>query len=806
MRVSSIRIAGAQARRRRTMGPRRELIAFGGCLAVCVIGFFHESLLGGKLLSPADALFVSASFRAAAAGEYEPANRLLMDPVLQFQPWLDFNARMLQSGRLPLWNSHVGCGAPHLANGQSAVFDPFHLLAYLGNPATAWAPIAAGRLWVAGFGMFLLARAWGLRFWGRWFAGLVYPFCGFLVVWLLYPVTSVAIWMPWLFLATDALLRKPRGQRAGWLAVVVALVILGGHIQTSAHVLLAGGAYALFELVRARTRGARDAGRGLACWILGTCLGSSLAAVQILPLGFYLAKSPVWQNRRLELPSWWEIARPRVLDVVCTAAPYVYGSQRRGQPNLAKAIGVHNLNESAGGFAGLATLIWLAPLGVIARRRAPRVVFLTTLGIVGAMGAFRLPPIDNLLRLLPVLDVTDHRRLTLYVAFSLALLGGIGLDELGQSRRLAPSWLALWVAAAVLLAMAAGMIHQFGPQLRERATAHYRDAALATPGADPALYRERALRQVRQAAAFLPRYYGLVAAELSALATLACALRSRQQALAWAQTGLLALSCAELAIFGMGLNPALEPRRAGYEPPVIAALRSRLPEGARAVGVGEELPPNVLMRFGLADVRNYDSIELARNLEWFAPLFDSDGRPPSSRSPVSWASVIRARQQLRESSACAIVAAVPPPPSAFERVEQTGHVWIAYLDGKPWAECEPAGARLDIRHGDGWAEIVVDSTIPNRVVIRETWDSGWKALVDGKSITVLESDGAFLKVALPAGRHRLDLFYDPAEVKAGMAISLASLAVVILVLTRIRLFWIPGITMARGLDGVKPAS
>ena len=32
--------------------------------------------------------------------------------------------------------------------------------------------------------------------------------------------------------------------------------------------------------------------------------------------------------------------------------------------------GVHNLNESAGGFAGLATLVWLAPLGWSARSRA----------------------------------------------------------------------------------------------------------------------------------------------------------------------------------------------------------------------------------------------------------------------------------------------------------------------------------------------------------------------------------------------------------------------------------------------------
>ena len=58
-----------------------------------------------------------------------------MDPVLQFQPWLEFNRRMIRSGRLPLWNSLAGCGAPHLANGQSAVFDPFHLIAYLGTDA-----------------------------------------------------------------------------------------------------------------------------------------------------------------------------------------------------------------------------------------------------------------------------------------------------------------------------------------------------------------------------------------------------------------------------------------------------------------------------------------------------------------------------------------------------------------------------------------------------------------------------------------------------------------------------------------------
>ena len=200
------------------MGTRREVLAFCAVLALCVGLFFHKTLFCGKVLSSADVLVVSASFRDAGGPDYEPANRLLMDPVLQFQPWLEFNRRMIRSGRLPLWNSHAGCGAPHLANGQSAVFDPFHLLAYVGSTPEAFAWIAACRLWVAGLGMFLLARVWGLGFWGRWFAGLVYPFCGFLVVWLLFPVTSVAIWMPWLLLATGSHVLAPRlrDRLAGW--------------------------------------------------------------------------------------------------------------------------------------------------------------------------------------------------------------------------------------------------------------------------------------------------------------------------------------------------------------------------------------------------------------------------------------------------------------------------------------------------------------------------------------------------------------------------------------------------------------
>jgi len=748
-------------------------------------------------------LLVSASFRGEAAGDYEPANRLLMDPVLQFQPWLEFNRRMIRSGRLPLWNGHAGCGAPHLANGQSAFFDPFHLLAYLGPTPDAYAWIASGRLWTAGLGMFLLARSWGLGFWGRWFSGLVYPFCGFLVVWLLFPVTAVAIWMPWLFLATDRLFRAPGSKAGGWLAAVVALVIVGGHIQTSAHVLLAGGLYALAKGWWERKSAARVR-RAMTCWTWGTCLGLAVSAAQILPLGFYLAKSPVWGQRQHERPAPWVMARPRVFDAVCTAIPYAYGGQRRGQPNLARALGVHNLNESAGGFAGLATLIWLAPLAIVTRGRSPQVAFLTGLAVFGAMGAFRWPPVDNLLRSLPVLDVTDNRRLTLWVAFGLTLLGGIGLDQIGQSHRLARGWLILWVAGALAFGSSACAIHSFETQLRERALLHYEHAAATTPGADPATYKQRAERQVRQALHFLPRYHAVVAIELAVLAVLAACLRRVGRCPGPIRPAMIGLTLCDLAVLGFGLNPAIGRELHQYEPPVITRLRQGLPPLSRALGLGEELPPNVLMRFGLCDVRNYDSVELASSLAWLAPLYQTGSAPPSSRSEISWERVAAAQGRLVSSGVGAIVAAVPPPAAAFDRIEQVGHVWIAWLEGERWATVESPRTRLEVRRDHGWAHLAVDAPAGDRVVVRESWDPGWTALLDGARVEIQPKWGVFLGVDVPTGRHELILKYDPSEVRVGLAVSAGSLVGLILVLTEIRLFWIPGRTTRRGLDGAEP--
>lgn len=764
------------------MGSRRETLGFALVLATCLAVFFHATLLGDKVLSPADVLLVEASFRDQAASEYEPFNRLLMDPVLQFQPWLELNRTMIRQGRLPLWNPYAGCGAPHLANGQSAVFDPFHLVAYVGTVPRALGWMAAGRLWVAGVGMFLLARRWGAGSWGRWFAGLVYPFCGFLIVWLLYPVTPVAIWLPWLLLTSERVIHEPRARRAGQLAIVVGLILVGGHVQTGAHVLLAGGLFALWRAASTSSTW-RDRVWSLRGWTAGIVLGLLLGAVQIIPLGHYLARSPVWGDRQREARTWWTLARPRLLDAVCTALPYAYGSQRRGHPNLARGVGVHNLNESAGGYAGLATLIWLAPLAFRERGRRPEVGFLSVLVVVGALGAFRLPPVDNLLRTLPVLDVTDNRRLSLWLAFGLSLLGGFGIDALRRGASPPRSWIAAWLIGAGLAGGIAAGIPRLQPVIRERAERHYRQSASAAAETDPARAREKADRQVRAAIDFLPLYYGVVAGELALLAGLATALRRRPGLGRWLAPVFLGLTLAELAGFGFGLNPAIAPAVQSHTPPVIARLQQVLEPGQRAIGIGEELPPNVLMRFGLSDPRNYDSIELASSLECLAPLFEPGPESLNSRRQITWEGVHRARNRLAQACVVAAVGATPPPSDRFARVERVGNVWIAWLDAASWASVERSAELVSFRSEPGRATLRIRAATADRLLIRESLDPSWRARIDGAAARIDAHGPHFMSVGTPPGDHVVELEYYPNDIFYGVLLSVLGMAGIILALT-----------------------
>jgi hypothetical protein len=65
---------------------------------------------------------------------------------------------------------------------------------------------------------------------------------------------------------------------------------------------------------------------------------------------------------------------------------------------------------------------------------------------------------------------------------------------------------------------------------------------------------------------------------------------------------------------------------------------------------------------------------------------------------------------------------------------------------------------------------------PGFLVVLDAFDRGWVARVDGGPAEILRANHAFRAVAVPAGRHRVEMEYRPWAARAGVAVSGAALA------------------------------
>jgi hypothetical protein len=91
------------------------------------------------------------------------------------------------------------------------------------------------------------------------FARLMLVLAG-IVFWQGFPTCGAVYWLPWLLLAVDKTVRHPGGLAPIGLSVVTCLVLVSGHLDVAAQVLLASGLYALWCLADASTTVASPGG------------------------------------------------------------------------------------------------------------------------------------------------------------------------------------------------------------------------------------------------------------------------------------------------------------------------------------------------------------------------------------------------------------------------------------------------------------------------------------------------------------------------------------------------------------------
>ena len=375
---------------------------------------FGQALRPDRIFSAADNVFVFYPWHALDPAE-APQNTLIGDVTLQFQPWLIYASGEIRSGRFPLWNPHAFAGAPLLGNAISALLFPFSALTYVLPIRIAFGLEPILKIATAGLSMYWLLRVLALQPLSALGGALAFMFNGFLIVWLGWPLTNVAIWLPLLVALTERLRQTGAWQYAEWLALIVCVQFLGGHPETSFHILFVTTCYALY-----RARGPNP-GQFILPLAAAAALGTLLAAVQLLPLLDYLSQSAVLVHRK-----GFILGTPPLRAIIALLIPNYFGS-----PVSRNFWGPYNYNEIAGS-VGLIPWV-LLPCALLGAWNKRETRFFLALAIFSGAATYSVPPIHWVLSILPGFSMAANGRLIVVLAFSLAALGGIGMDVLINS-------------------------------------------------------------------------------------------------------------------------------------------------------------------------------------------------------------------------------------------------------------------------------------------------------------------------------------------------------------------------------------
>jgi O-antigen/teichoic acid export membrane protein len=615
--------------------------------------FFAQQTLGGRTLLPAENLYQYppySDYAEVVGAPLVPHNHLLSDLVLQNMQWKSFTRDQLAQGEIPLWNPHQFSGIPFLAAGQHSALYPVSALYYALDLPAAYGWYTVVNLWLAGAFMYMFVRGLGMARSAGALAGVVYQFGGFIIASVVFQMMIGGfVWLPLLLLMAEFILRdKPLFGAKGalvWTVIgagALGMNVLAGHAEITLYVLLITGYYAgvrwLVQVLRRRGTWAQHIQRAgwLASMIL---LGMALGALQFIPL-FEFAQTN-WRAERSSLETVLSYAHP-MRDVVQFFVPNFYGSPAiHGYWDVFTGQWVSDLTNASGAsinyidwgiknyvesalylgimpllLAGYALLdrwfLWRKASSIEARSPEPpyRLIFVI-LAVLSVTFMFGLPTYALIYPLPGINQLNSPFRWIFGLTVAIAVLSAFGMDALLRRAGGARSGVARR-SGQVFTLMGVGVLGALGVSYFTY------DALLAERMDSIVIGLVKAIEAFPDGRAFYSfqfvqvGIFGVVLTLAGLLVWWAGNMVSYQRHVKWS-FAVLTLVVLDLWIASWGFNPASDPALLDFTPPEIQHLQAlQAEEGdfryttlddGRAI-----LNANMTWRYGLDDVRGYDSI------------------------------------------------------------------------------------------------------------------------------------------------------------------------------------------------------
>ncbi len=730
-------------------------------LPFCFTGF---ALLTDRVYAPVDFAYATEPLKSLREryGIPDNYNGYLSDVACQMIPWRKAVQWAYSHGEWPIYNPFILTGDNLAAAAQPAAYSPFTLIACLLPVAKSLTYSAAVALFLAALGMFLFARELGCRELAALVAGGAFMASATITFFVLWPLAFSWAFLPLVLLGVRAVVRSPGARSVALLTIAFVLLLLAGHPETAAHVVYVGGIYALFEIASHR----RTVLRGVGAGALAGVLALAICAIYILPILEAAPQTAEHDYRtRVYAGSVRGVSAREVGARIAVAFfPYLHLRQW-----LVKDVPSLPFDAPIVGSVALAAAIY-----GIRRRRSAATWFFTGLAVFGILANAEWKPLATLLQRLPLLDITLNERFSFAAAFAIALLAGIGVDELLRRERDRAFAVTCAVVLAIVL-IGARTIDALQIVVREKEIWDRWDLTAEIGGIT--------------------------------IATIVAFLPIRARVIGAAVLGLMLL---QRGAEEQGLYPVFPARSAYPAVPLFEPLR-HIREPFRIAGGALTFIPNMSALYELEDVRGYQAMTNGRYFltydlwstiqpVWFNKI-ENPNKPflsflnvrylivwPAYEPPAGWRTAwemdgTRLIENMNVIARAFVPRTVRLGSNNSETLVQMKQAtdfrnlaWIA-VEGKHRDRANGPGQATTRRTPRGY-EIDAAMQRDGWIVISETAWNGWRAYLDGRRVKTQIANVAFLSVHVPAGNHHVQLVYLPDAFVWGRAISLTTLALI----------------------------
>ncbi|SHN47896.1 hypothetical protein [Cryptosporangium aurantiacum] len=332
----------------------------------------------------------------------------------------------IRDGEWPSWNPYVLGGETLGGTPNAGLASPVALPFWFLPAWLAPAYVLLLQIVVAVGGCYLFLRRLRLGKPAALLGGLAYATSAFMVVWLNWPQTRVAAFIPALFWALECVIQNRRIRDAALVALTVAAMLLGGFPAVTGYALATGSCYVVVRAVAEYGW----VGRTMGVWIralVGVGTGAALVAIQLVP--WVSTMSTVLLRGRAQTPE--DHIPTQVL--LTTIAPYVFGTVRPDQgPYWYEArIFLEEVSYVGAGVGVLAIVaVALARSGRVALPRATWWFFVAATGAWGVVIYLGGPPLALLQRLPYLFSDNAVDRARSILGFGIAVLAAVGFQLL----------------------------------------------------------------------------------------------------------------------------------------------------------------------------------------------------------------------------------------------------------------------------------------------------------------------------------------------------------------------------------------